>query len=47
MNQKTAKLLGKWATASGHTKKSAKNAWRHLNAKERTLRRQQLKADLG
>lgn len=47
MNEKTAKLLNKYATARGQNVKELKREWLSLNGKERFLKRQELLKELA
>jgi hypothetical protein len=46
MNEKTAKLLRRFASAKGANEKELKREWTALNAKERFLKRQAMIKDL-
>lgn len=46
MNEKTAKLLGRYSKAKGTNLKDLKREWLGLNAKERFKKRQTLLTDL-
>jgi len=46
MNEKTAKLLNKYAKARGVNPKELKREWTSLNAKERFVKRQNLLKEL-
>ncbi len=46
MNEKTAKLLNRYASARGVNVKDLKREWNALDARGRFARRQQLVADL-
>lgn len=46
MNEKTAKLLNRYALAKGGNSKDIKREWTALNAKERFLKRQSMLKDL-
>lgn len=46
MNEKTAKLLNKYAMAKGYSSKDLKRRWLSLNKKQRFLERQKILAEL-
>jgi len=46
MNEKTAKLLRRYATAKGADEKQLKREWTALNSKERFLKRQSIIKEL-
>jgi len=46
MNEKTAKLLNRYAMARGANLKELKRQWTAMNARERFLKRQDLLKDL-
>jgi len=46
MNEKTAKLLNRYATLRGVNVKDLKREWNSMNARERFLRRRDLITDL-
>lgn len=46
MNEKTAKLLNKYAAAKGSNSKELKREWLSLSAKERFQKRQEILKDL-
>lgn len=46
MNQKTAKLLNKYASAKGYNSKDLKRRWVTLNKEQRFLERQKILTEL-
>lgn len=46
MNEKTAKLLNRFALAKGSNVKNLKREWNSMNSKERFLKRQEMLKDL-
>ncbi len=46
MNEKTAKLINRYASAKGYNPKDLKKRWLNLNAKERFLERQKMLLEL-
>lgn len=46
MNEKTAKLLNRYALAKGSNSRDLKREWNNLNAGERHLRRQEILKEL-
>ncbi|GIX41146.1 MAG: hypothetical protein KatS3mg129_0879 [Leptospiraceae bacterium] len=46
MNEKTAKLINKYALAKGYNARELKKRWLSLNSKERFLERQKMLKEL-